>query len=62
MSPLERRAHTTLVEALLEELAGNRQELYLRKAFGARGPALRDLKGADAETRRRLAEVSGTAA
>jgi hypothetical protein len=62
VSPLERRARTTLIDALLEELAEERQQLYVRKAFGARGAGLRDLKVDYEATRRRLAELSGTAA
>ena len=58
MSPLERRARTTLIEALLDELAEGRRELYLRKAFGARRAGLRDLKLDYEATRRRIAELS----
>ena len=35
---LDRKAHQILVDALLEEAAEARQELYRRQAFGARRP------------------------
>ncbi len=60
MSPLERRARTIVIDTLLEELAAERRELYRRKTFGVRGPALRDLKIGYEETRRRLVELSYT--
>jgi hypothetical protein len=61
VSPLERRARTVLVEALLDELAEERQELYRRKTFGVRAPALRDLKTNLETTQRRLAELATAA-
>jgi hypothetical protein len=41
---LERKAHQILVDALLDEAAAAREELYRRQAFGARRPALRELE------------------
>jgi hypothetical protein len=58
MSPLERRAHTIVVEALLDELAERRQELRRRKTFGVKPEALRDLKSTLETTQRRLAELA----
>jgi hypothetical protein len=41
MTSTERNAY---VERLLDELAQTRQRIYVRKAFGVRAAALRDLK------------------
>jgi hypothetical protein len=44
MTRLERRAHQALVDALLEELAGERQEWYRLQAAGVRPAGARHLK------------------
>jgi len=44
MTRLDRRAHQALVEALLEELAGERQQYYRLQAHGVRPAGARAVK------------------
>lgn len=44
MTRLERRAHQIVVDALLEELADERRELYRRQAFGVSAAGARAVK------------------
>ena len=54
MTRLERRARQILVDALLEELADGRQELYRRQAFGVQAAGISDMKADLLRTREQL--------
>jgi hypothetical protein len=60
MTSTDRRARQILVDALLEELADGRQELYRRQAFGVQPAGVSDMKADLRRTKEQLRHFVGS--